>query len=463
MITASRRKLKGRGIKIDGHRQVDRLPRLPESGVSYWIDSPNGRHEYTHSLFRFPAKLHVPVVRWALNTYGRKGSLILDPFTGSGTVQVEALVKGVSSVGIDVDPLACLIAKVKTTPINPKRLLRTLERIEFELAESVRLHQTQETESGADITERRYLTERANLPIPSLPNITHWFRKYVIVDLANILNAIEQVASPGVENDFFSACLAAIIRRVSNADPAPVSGLEVTRIQAKKNATRKIRVFREFYSKTRQEIQGMNELWEARENSSLKAKALVINSDAISGLKTREDGEFSLVVSSPPYCRAVEYSRRHQLEMYWLGLVKSQTEHVALAHSYIGRRLVRESDWKENGDFGVQRLDKTIRQIADIDPHKGRTVKQYFYSMSETLEALARALTKTGTAVCVVGNSTCCGVPIPTANFIAELASEYFQVKNHFSYALQNHSMQYGLWNGDGIKHEHVLVLKPKK
>jgi hypothetical protein len=29
-----------------------------------------------------------------------------------------------------------------------------------------------------------------------------------------------------------------------------------------------------------------------------------------------------------------------------------------------------------------------------------------------------------------------------------------------FSYAIRNQSMQYGLWNGDGIKEEHVLIFK---
>ena len=50
----------------------------------------------------------------------------------------------------------------------------------------------------------------------------------------------------------------------------------------------------------------------------------------------------------------------------------------------------------------------------------------------------------------------------PIADFIAELASDHFLLNNRFSYALRNHSIQYGFWNGDGIKQEHLLVMKPK-
>jgi hypothetical protein len=169
-----------------------------------------------------------------------------------------------------------------------------------------------------------------------------------------------------------------------------------------------------------------------------------------------------LVITSPPYCRAVEYSRRHQLELYWLGLIQNQDEHIALTHKYIGRKLVRSSDWDEEVDFGIRELDRTLCRIADHDPIKARTVRHYFYSMMKMFGELAEVVGRAGTIVCVIEDSVCCKVPIATAKFIAELASEHFELKQRFSYALRNYYMQYGLWNGDGIKQENVLVFKPR-
>ena len=44
----------------------------------------------------------------------RKESLIFDPFVGSGTILVSAKVRGLNSIGFDVNPLYVLISRVKT-------------------------------------------------------------------------------------------------------------------------------------------------------------------------------------------------------------------------------------------------------------------------------------------------------------------------------------------------------------
>lgn len=467
MATQHKRKSNPRETSSTGHIRVERLPRFPESNVSYWLDSPNGRSEYTHQFFKFPAKFHPPVVRWALANYGRRGSFVLDPFTGSGTVQVEALVEGISSIGIDIDPLACLVSQAKTKLISPERLRHEFARIQSILLPFIESHSDRESRGGADISENRFQDELDGLTIPAIPNITHWFRRYVIIDLARVFRAIDQASLSKGEKRFFRTCIAAIIRRVSNADPDPVSGLEVTGIQSKRNATRKIKVFEGFYDKVEQAIQGMEKLWNACDHSITSVKAQVLQGDAadiahiLGYARVAQDG-IPLVITSPPYCRAVEYSRRHQLEMYWLGVVQNPAEHVALTHRYIGRKLVRMTDWNEERDFGIRRLDKTLRLITEFDPHRGRSVRHYFTSMARVFDGLAQVMKKNGTIVCVIGDSECCKVPIATSDFIAEIASQHFELRKRFSYVLRNHYMQYGLWNGGGIKQEHVLVMKPR-
>jgi hypothetical protein len=458
---------KGRQSSPNGHEQVQRLPRVPGYGISYWLESPNGRHEFTHQLMRFPAKFHLPVVRWALGQYGRKGSVLLDPFTGSGTAQVEALARGISSVGVDIDPLACLIARAKTKPISPNVLDQSLTQIKELLESYADLHADRERREAADISEQRYLADIVGLTIPPIPNITHWFRRYVIVDLARIKWAIEQAAIGKAEKQFFMACFAGIIRRVSNADPDPVSGLEVTSVQVERNKKRKIAVYSVFLEKCRFAIDGMEQLWEAYKMYTPAPRTRIIQGDTqnlanlLDAISFTEDG-YPLVVTSPPYCRAVEYSRRHQLEMYWLDHVRNAAEHVELSHTYLGRKLVRVGDWEETGEFGISRLDSALDHINKHDTHKARTVRHYFRSMHSVMKLLSEVMSRRGTFVCVIGDSVCCKVPIATSDFIAELASGYFVLKNRFSYALRNQYMQYGLWNGTGIKQEHVLVMKPR-
>lgn len=447
-----------------GFRRVTEIPGTPENGEAFWIESPNRHPNYTHYLFRFPAKFHPPVVSWALDTFGARGSNVLDPFTGSGTVQLEALVRGMPSVGIDIDPLACFITQVKTTPLSPDELEMSLSQIKSILSPFKRSDMEQERLIGADISDEQFESESLSLAIPSIPNMFHWFRRYVVVDLARVFWAIQEAALNEHQARFFRACAAAIIRRVSNADPAPVSGLEVTRIQAKRNAKREIRVFEEFVTRTWKEIQCMSSLWDACGQGKSAAPAEVIRGDAqrakdlltSNGIESR----FPLVITSPPYCTAVEYSRRHKLEMYWLGFVENPAQHIRLAHSYIGRGRVRISDWDECREFGLKELDQTLARIVERNHTKARALRHYFWSISQILAELEGIMKRRGTLVCAIGDSVCSGISVATTQFLIELAAQHFMLQNRFSYAIRNHYMQYPLRHGRGIREESVLVLK---
>lgn len=445
-------------------RRVTKIPRCPQEGESFYIESPNGHPDYTHYLFRFPAKFHPPVVSWALDTFGGRGTAVLDPFTGSGTVQVEALVRGMPSVGIDVDPLACFVTRAKTTLLPPDKLGIALSQIETILLPFKRSDATFEELIGTDISEEQFEKEAQALTFPAIPNMLHWFGRYVVVDLARVFWAIQEAGLDEQQTHFFHACVAAIIRRVSNADPYPISGLEVTRVQAERNARREIRVFGEFATKARKVIEGMRSLWNACGEGRTAVTAEVVCGDILKAnellMRAGMEQQFPLVLTSPPYCTAVNYSRRHKLEMYWLGFVQNQEQHIKLTHSYLGRRRVRIPDWDDYGDFGIKDLDQTLAKIAERNHSKARTLRHYFWSMSRVFAELKKITKRGGTLICATGDSVSYGLPIATTRFLTEFATEHFFLQNCFSYAVRNHYMQYPLRFGRGIRQEHILVFK---
>ena len=368
---------------------------------------------------------------------------------------------------MDIDPLACLIARVKTTPIKPEELRASLSQIRAALASTIAEHAAEENSPGGDITEDQYQSECATVQIPLLSNITHWFRRYVIIDIARILAAIHLVVPSNEQQMFFKACAAAVIRNVSNADPAPVSGLEVTSMQAEKNTRRKIKVFKSFFTKTEAEINGMTDLWEVTQTNRAKATTTILQGDASEILDAPDPSwlptnGISLVLTSPPYCRAVEYSRRHELEMYWLGLVKDQTEHVALTHRYTGRRLVRSTDWNQSVEFGIKALDDTILRIGEVNADKARTVRHYFYSMQKTFAGLVKVVAPDATIVCIVGNSLCCKIPISTADYICELAAKTSRSRRESLTPSETTTCNMDSGMAKASKQEHVLVLKSR-
>ena len=73
----------------------------------------------THWIYPYRGKFHPQMVRALLNIVGaRAGSLVLDPFVGSGTTGLEASLLGAECVGVDVSPLCVLLARVKTRSLT---------------------------------------------------------------------------------------------------------------------------------------------------------------------------------------------------------------------------------------------------------------------------------------------------------------------------------------------------------
>ncbi len=73
----------------------------------------------THGYHRYPAKFIPQLARRCIEEYTDKEDIICDPFMGCGTTLVEAIISGRKAVGVDINPVAWLITKAKTTPINP--------------------------------------------------------------------------------------------------------------------------------------------------------------------------------------------------------------------------------------------------------------------------------------------------------------------------------------------------------
>src|SRR5579884_1205581 len=73
----------------------------------------------THDYHRYPAKFIPQIAARLIKENSGKGDLICDPFVGSGTTLVEAIVNGRRMYGSDINPVAVLISKAKTTAIEP--------------------------------------------------------------------------------------------------------------------------------------------------------------------------------------------------------------------------------------------------------------------------------------------------------------------------------------------------------
>jgi len=68
----------------------------------------------THDFYRYPARFSPQFAKAVIEAFTRPGEVVLDPFMGGATTLVEAQALGRIGIGLDVNELACFIARVKT-------------------------------------------------------------------------------------------------------------------------------------------------------------------------------------------------------------------------------------------------------------------------------------------------------------------------------------------------------------
>ena len=62
-----------------------------------------------------------------------------------------------------------------------------------------------------------------------------------------------------------------------------------------------------------------------------------------------------------------------------MGFIKSPTEQIKLAHTYVGRKLVRETDWDQKTDFGIKTLDNGLARMTAHGPVRATGVRHYLH------------------------------------------------------------------------------------
>ena len=123
---------------------------------------------YSHFIHAYPAKLlqQIPYLFLNNSIFSKEGDTILDPFCGTGTVLLEASIANRNAIGVDVNPLASLIARTKIL----KQDIQKLENKLSEIKELLNLYQS---------SKRKYF-------VPNISNIEHWYDKKTIRKLSKI-------------------------------------------------------------------------------------------------------------------------------------------------------------------------------------------------------------------------------------------------------------------------------------
>jgi len=277
-----------------------------------WSFVDRRRPHEIEAIHPYPAKFIGEIPRALMRTLPcPSGTLVFDPFAGSGTTLVEAQRLGLSSVGVDLNPIACLISRVKT---------------------GVGLNDLTERARAISASASRTHAKRTW----NIPNVDHWFKADVQKAIAALLEELRSVDDSGTY-DALRLALSSILVRVSNQDSD-------TRYAAvEKNVSGKD-VFSHFIGA----VEKLNKALRARDWSIEPTK--VIEANTLELNPEELGGRVGLVITSPPYPNAYEYWLYHKYRMWWLGfdpLAVKEQEIGARAHFFKRNHHTEEHFWNQ--------------------------------------------------------------------------------------------------------------------
>ncbi len=379
-----------------------------------WTFLEYSTREFTHGFHLYPARMHPEIAKRLIVKYASApDKVVFDPFMGSGGVLVEALLNGNNAIGIDINPFAVLISKVKTTTIIPSRLQKTHEKIIFD-------------------ARRDFSSKKRYNNAPKSVDLEFWYKPDVIHKLEILKHHIFSIdESPTVKN-FFKICFSLTSRRASNQRN---SIYKIYRMDKKKLDAFNPDVFQIFEEICLKNIGKMSNFSDVA-NKTAKAYPILGDSrnisEAFSKVPDRifDDGKVHLVVTSPPYGdhkTTVAYGQFSKHPGLWLELPDEKLLEV----DSTGLGGTKK---KEVVDLGSPLLESILDKVHKKDKelskgkllNRSRDVFAFFYDLDLCLKQISGVLKPSQSRCCfVVANRTVRRVKIPTDKIIIELGKKH--------------------------------------
>ena len=416
-------------IRIDGEIPVD----LPVNKEDRFLFISYEQTRYTHGIHKYPAKFFPELPRWLIKKYSKKNDIVLDPFGGSATTGIEALLNNRNSVSVDIDPFAQFLSKVKTTKLDSE---------ELEIYSNILIKK---------ITKFKITKDLENY-IPDFPYQDNWFNKDITLELAFIKKSISELRV-GIElRNFFLATFSSIIRSVSNADNNCTRTVIRKKLNKQIYPTLALTKFVENLLLYKSRIEEFNKY--IPENIFAEIPG---NSDA-RDLKFN-DNYFDFAVTSPPYVNAVDYPRTHQLEIYWLGMENGSL--TPLKKKHIGTESVTVKYYNTLHTIDVQEADDKLKSIYEFDKRRAYIAYKFLADMEINIQEVNRTLKKGGRYAIVIGNNTIKGHHFETWKYLMEIAKRNnFDIENYFSSEIIKHFIK--IKRDERINTDWVIILRKR-
>jgi SAM-dependent methyltransferase len=345
----------------------------------------------------FPARMAPGIALEALGD-SNKSLRVLDPMAGSGTVLAVARSKGHKAFGVDLDPLAVLLAGVWTRTIDPEEVTdKATEVLGRAKARMKNLTPGQAYPSNSDTETREFLR--------------YWFDEYARQQLAALASSIALVRDQPTRDALWCGFSRLIITKQAGASLA----MDLSHSRPHKKFDRApLKPFRKFESAVQIVVSNCPQ----RGDERVGPVTVVKRGDART--LDVENDSIDLVLTSPPYLNAIDYMRCSKFTLFWMGYTASEVRQIRAdsVGTEARRQEALDADW-------IKSLIKQLRLTPALSSRNHALLATYAWDMSRAMSEVSRVLRKGGRAVYVVGDSSSKGTFIRNSKIVTAVAERH--------------------------------------
>lgn len=320
-----------------------------------------------------------------------KGSVVLDPMCGSGTVNRIASECGLLSIGLDLDPLARLISTVWTSKVD----LQTVETAKEEVL--------QEAARNLDV-RLEWIDECAS----TRKFVDFWFEPAQQAELRALASVLAEKQGP--EFDLLRVALSrTIITKENGASIARDASHSRPHRWFTHNAFNVFAGFR----------RAVGDITKKLLPEKLSEPAQVQLGDArVLGMVDSESVDF--IVTSPPYLNAIDYMRGHRLSLVWLGHTVPSLR--GIGGSSVGSE--RKAAVHRRDDKVLDWMERCCSGSPKLLPRERRMLERYGIDLRAIVGQYRRVLKHDGGMTVVIADSRLRGGIIHNSKLFELAAAE---------------------------------------